>query len=356
MEDFNRILASRIGIEQIEANYDTIRIANRVSAIVEKRKKAALSGDNYSTIDKIEYQLGIIYKELEEFILKVAPFFLQKHSRKINKILRNALLGKDIEEGRKSIARQVFGDIPKEAVAQIIRNQNIPSRILKALQRTRLTPRAYAQIVAIQRDPVLRASLVSNYFNMVRNTAYTVTRTSAAAMMGQVRMQSYGAIPKDLVGFQVHGILDERIRPAHRARNGTIYYKTPNYGQPSLAEMPNPPLEADGSTAFNCRCWLTPILSSLSNKFYDFKGRIIPNARIFDEWFSSSVKDLQIMAIGVKRYNAATKRLRKGEQLKWHHLLDPASGMLLDSDEIANETPTVRANRIKKAKNLIAKG
>ncbi len=356
MEDFNRILASRIGIEQIEANYDTIKIANRVSAIVEKRKKAALSGDNYSTIDKIEYQLGIVYNDISELITSVAPFFLQKHSRKINKILRNALLGKDIEEGRKSIARQVFGDIPKEVVAQIVRNQNVPARILKAMQRTRMTPRAYAQAIAIQRDPVIRASLVSNYFNMVRNTAYTVTRTSAAAMMGQARMRAYGAIPKDLVGFQVHGILDERIRPAHRARNGTIYYKNPNYGQPGLPEMPNPPLEADGSTAFNCRCWLTPILSSLSNKFYDFKGRIIPNARIFDEWFGSSVKDLQILAIGVKRYNAATKRLRKGEQLKWHHLLDPVSGMLLDSDEIANETPTARANRIKKAKNLIAKG
>lgn len=356
MEDFNRILASRIGIEQIEANYDAVRIAKRISSIVDKRKKMALMPDNYSTVQKIEYQLGIVYAEINELVIKTVPFFLQKHARRINKILRNALLGKDIEEGRKSIARQVFGDIPKEIIDRIVRNQNVPSRILKALQRTRMTPQAYAQVIAIQRDPVLRASLVSNYFTMVRNTAYIVTRTSAAAMMGQVRMQAYGAIPKDLVAFQVHGILDERIRPAHRQRNGTIYYKNPNYGQPGLAEMPNPPLEADGSTAFNCRCWLTPILSSFSNKFYDFKGRNIPNAKIFDQWFSSATKDLQLMAIGIKRYNAASKRLKKGELLKWHHLLDPSSGMLLDPDEIANEKSSDRTNRIKRAKNLISKG
>jgi hypothetical protein len=94
----------------------------------------------------------------------------------------------------------------------------------------------------------------------------------------------------------------------------------------------------------------------LSNKFYDFKGRYIPNAKIFNDWFSAAGKDLKIMAVGVKRYNAALKRLKKGEELKWHHLLDPSSGMLLDSEEISNESPTDRANRIKRSKNLISKG
>lgn len=356
MEDFNRTLASRIGIEQIEANYDAVRLGKIISSLVEKRKSMALLKDNFSTFEKIEYQLGIIYQEIDEVVKKRMPFFLLKHSRKITKILRNAILGKDIEEGRKSIARQVFGDIPKEIIDRIIRNQNVPARIMKALQRTRMTPRAYAQVIVIQKDPVIRASLVSNYFNMVRNTAYTVTRTSAASMMSQVRMENYGAIPKDLVAFQVHGILDDRIRPAHRERNGTIYFKNPRYNQIGMDQMPNPPLEADGTTAFNCRCWLTPILSSLSNKFYDFKGRIIPNASVFDQWFNSASKELKIMAIGIKRYGAASKRLRRGEILKWHHLLDPESGMLLDEKEISNEKPNNRSNRIKKAKNLISKG
>lgn len=355
MDRLNEILAARLGVEQIESIYDSIRVARLVGASIDRRMRDASKSDNLSSIEKIQYQLTIVYREVDEIVRNKAPFFLQKHSRNVVKILRNAILGKDIEESRKSIARQVFGQIPKEIIDRIVRNQNVPARILKAMQKTRMTPQAYAQVVAIQRDPAIRASLVANYFRMLRNTAYTVTRTNVAAMMGQVRLENYGALPRDLVGFQVHGILDERIRPAHRERNGNIYFRNPRYGQLGMDEMPNPPLEADGSTAFNCRCWLTPILASFSNKFYDFKGRIIPNAQVFNEWFSGASRDRQILAVGVRRWNIANSRLKKGEVLQWHHLLDPSSGMLLDSDELSNETPTERANRIKRAKTVIAK-
>ena len=355
MDRLNEILAANLGVEQIESIYDAVKIARSVGASIDKRMKIAAKPEELKTLDQIENQLTVVYRDIDEVVRKNTPFFLQKHSRRITKILRSAILGKDIEESRKTIAQQVFGQIPKEIIDRIVRNQNIPARILRAMQKTRMNPKAYAQVVAIQRDPAIRASLVANYFRMLRNTAYTISRTSVSSMMGQVRLENYGALPRDLVGFQVHGILDERIRPAHRERNGNIYFKNPRYGQMGFDEMPNPPLEADGSTAFNCRCWLTPILASFSNKFFDFKGRIIPNAGVFNEWFSRASRDRQILAIGEKRWRRATSRLKPGETLQWHHLLDPSSGMLLDAQEIADETPTDRANRIKRAKNTIAK-
>jgi hypothetical protein len=55
----------------------------------------------------------------------------------------------------------------------------------------------------------------------------------------------------------------------------------------------------------------------------------------------------------VRRYSAATKRLKKGEKLKWEHLLDPVSGILLDEKAIKAESPQKRAARIKKAKKII---
>jgi hypothetical protein len=93
-----------------------------------------------------------------------------------------------------------------------------------------------------------------------------------------------------------------------------------------------------------------------AQKFYDFKGRLIPSAKIFDEWFSTSSKDRQILAIGVRRYSAAVKKLKKGERLKWEHILDPVTGMLLDERSIKSETPQKRAARIKKAKKVITGG
>lgn len=355
MDRLNEILAARLGVEQIESIYDAVKIARLVGTSIDKRMKLAAKPEELDTIEKIEWQLTVVYRDIDEVVKKNTPFFLQKHSRRITKILRNALIGQEIEESRKTIAQQVFGQIPKEIIDRIVRNQNVPSRILKAMQKTRLNPKAYAQIVAIQRDPTIRASLVASYFRMLRNTAYTISRTSVSSMMGQVRLENYGALPRDLVGFQVHGILDERIRPAHRARNGNIYFKNPRYGQMGFDEMPNPPLEADGSTAFNCRCWLTPILASISNKFFDFKGRVIPNAGVFNEWFSKASRERQILAIGVKRWEVANKRLKPGETLQWHHLLDPSSGMLLDPQELADETPTARAGRIRSAKSAINK-
>jgi len=198
-----------------------------------------------------------------------------------------------------------------------------------------------------------RQNLLEQYFRAMRNNAYTIARTSMSELIGKAGKIAYESLPKDLVGFQVHGILDERIRPAHRARNGTIYYKKPRYDNPGFDQMPNPPLEADGSMAYNCRCWLTPIMSLDAQKFFDFKGRIIPNAKIFNEWFSTSSKDRRIMAVGVRRYNAAMKRLRKGEKLEWASMLDPVTGMLLDEKQLLAETPQKRAARIKKAKKVI---
>lgn len=59
------------------------------------------------------------------------------------------------------------------------------------------------------------------------------------------------------------------------------------------------------------------------------------------------------MAVGVRRYNAAMKRLRKGEKLEWASMLDPVTGMLLDEKQLLAETPQKRAARIKKAKKVI---
>lgn len=67
------------------------------------------------------------------------------------------------------------------------------------------------------------------------------------------------AVP--VIGWQVLGILDDRIRPAHRERHKTIYYANPKPGQKGYDEMPNPPYEADGSLAHNCRCVVIPVFN-----------------------------------------------------------------------------------------------
>lgn len=63
-----------------------------------------------------------------------------------------------------------------------------------------------------------------------------------------------------IAGFTVHATF-HNTRPEHAARDGTTYWKNPRPGQKGMDECPRPPLEADGSIAWNCACWLTPVLS-----------------------------------------------------------------------------------------------
>ena len=669
---FNELLAAKIGIEQIEALHHADIVSRKLLGLISHRQKLAVNPKDLNDYNSIHFNLECIYIEINSLINRLCPKILEEHSRRINAIMADLLANKDLQESKRTIARDIFPGIPKNVILEIIRNRNIPQRIMQKMSRTRMNPSAVAQFVAIQKDPLIRSSMVTQYFKAMRNNAYMIARTAISSMMGQIARNTYSALPKELVGFQIHAILDSRTRPAHRERDKTVYYKNPRYGNLGFDQMPNPPLEADGSTAFNCRCvtgdcringyvksisrflydgeftkirtasgaeitvtsnhpiatniglvsanmidkgdnlitdfsnvgnfstnvknkvptikdvfesilvnggrfssldspnsldfhgdgefikskidiifadrklmdesdaspvrlvnenglvmaetvamsvpdliptnivshsrpldffrnrlasrldsgfdkpspkakslalvgsslsnasptdpillrecvqgftsdisgnkvsrwffelgessrfrfspqfdpkagdpssdsfafnsefssyllerftrnisldkvievtrfhkkdlvysvdshngyymasdnniaivngncWLTPILNIEPTKFYDFKGRIIPDAKTFSQWFGSSAKDKQVLAIGIKRHQMASSRLKKGETLQWWHLLHPDSGMLLDLDEIKSESPQKRAGRIKKAKNIIFK-
>lgn len=350
---FNEELASLIGIQNIELQYSINRISREAMGIVSRRMRFAISHEQINQAYAVKYNIDIIYSEIQTFVEKKSERLMELYLRNLGVIITSTLEKYSMLEARKTINKTFFPGVPKEQILRIIRGENIGKRILTKMAKSGMSPTVLSSLAMIQSDPMKRQRILSDYFVRMRNNAYTIARTAISGMAGKTGKAAYEALPRDLIGFQVHGILDDRIRPAHRARNGTIYYKKPQYENPGLDQMPNPPLEADGSIAYNCRCWLTPIMSLDSNKFYDFKGRLIPNAKIFDEWFSTSSKDKQILAIGVRRYSAAVKRLKKGEKLKWEQLLDPVTGMLLDEKSIKSESPQKRTARIKKAKKII---
>lgn len=350
---FNEELASLIGIQNIELQYSINRISREAMGIVSRRMRFAISHEQINQAYAVKYNIDIIYSEIQTFVEKKSERLMELYLRNLGVIITSTLEKYSMLEARKTINKTFFPGVPKEQILRIIRGESIGKRILAKMAKSGMSPTVLSSLAMIQNDPMKRQRILSDYFVRMRNNAYTIARTAISGMAGKTGKAAYEALPRDLIGFQVHGILDDRIRPAHRARNGTIYYKKPQYENPGLDQMPNPPLEADGSIAYNCRCWLTPVMALDSNKFYDFKGRLIPNAKIFDEWFSTSSKDRQILAIGVRRYSAAVKRLKKGEKLKWEQLLDPVTGMLLDEKSIKAESPQKRTARIKKAKKII---
>jgi SPP1 gp7 family putative phage head morphogenesis protein len=101
------------------------------------------------------------------------------------------------------------------------------------------------------------------YVNDVRVSAMRVARTWGMHVAASAQMDTHAELGDLVIGYQVHASLDKNTRPEHRARNGTIYWREPKAGQKGCDEMPRPPLEADGSTAWNCRCYLSPVLRPL---------------------------------------------------------------------------------------------
>jgi SPP1 gp7 family putative phage head morphogenesis protein len=94
----------------------------------------------------------------------------------------------------------------------------------------------------------------------VQSSARRVARTESMRVAQAAQMHAHAQLGPLVIGYTVRAVLDQNTRPAHRARDRTAYYAHPGPGQLGYDQMPNPPAEADGSIAYNCRCFLTPIL------------------------------------------------------------------------------------------------
>jgi SPP1 gp7 family putative phage head morphogenesis protein len=94
-----------------------------------------------------------------------------------------------------------------------------------------------------------------------QTSARRVARTAGLWVAHEAERDVYRGLEGDLIaGYTVRAVRDSRTRPEHRKRDGQKFYVRPVAGQRPMSECPHPPREADGSWAFNCRCFLTPIL------------------------------------------------------------------------------------------------
>lgn len=96
-------------------------------------------------------------------------------------------------------------------------------------------------------------------------SARRVARTEGLRVATFTQIAVSEQIPELITGYQILATLDSRTRPEHRARHGTIYHREPTGNQKGFNEMPRPPLEGDGSIAWNCRCCLAPVFVDEQN-------------------------------------------------------------------------------------------
>lgn len=120
---------------------------------------------------------------------------------------------------------------------------------------------AVASSIARGDTPRQAAAAIRPLVQDVQTSARRIARHETVRVAHEARFAAYEELGDFVEGYQIHAVLDSRTRPEHRRRDGTIYYRNPIAGQKGFDAMPRPPMEADGSVAFNCRCYLTPVLS-----------------------------------------------------------------------------------------------
>jgi SPP1 gp7 family putative phage head morphogenesis protein len=108
------------------------------------------------------------------------------------------------------------------------------------------------QQIALEIRPVVQ---------QVQTSARRVARTAGLWVAHEAELATYGELGDMIDGYRINAVLDHATRPEHRKRDGQVYHCRPVGSQLGLDRMPRPPREADGSWAFNCRCYLSPILS-----------------------------------------------------------------------------------------------
>jgi uncharacterized protein with gpF-like domain len=129
-----------------------------------------------------------------------------------------------------------------------------PAEIAKIVHRGQLAGKSIEQI-ADDLQPVL---------NGVRVSARRVAHDEVMWTSHKAQQAAWKQVDDQIIGYTVHSVLDNRVRPDHEKRDGWTFYKTPTAGQRGMDQRPDPPRESPrdgGRWSYNCRCFLTPIFA-----------------------------------------------------------------------------------------------
>lgn len=262
-----------------------------------------------------------------------------------------ATSGLSDEEARKLFEQLLFPPLPQNKIQRFLFEPGWVERMetLSKLAAPDVLSNIVMNGIAQGQTQAEIAQALLPSLNGVRASARRVARTAALDVAHQSQMEAFDGLGDLLAGYQIHAQLDQHTRPRHALRNGTTYWKDPEPGQLGFDVMPQPPKEADGSYAPNCRCHLTPVLrqpAKLRGKTPSYAtaaGRIVPDPAVYSEWFARASPALRRKAVGVKRYEHVAGEL--GGTPRWADFLHPETGELLHLDSLKQESARERQER-----------
>jgi len=130
-------------------------------------------------------------------------------------------------------------------------------------------PQFLAAGIAAGQTPRETARAILPLVQGYKASATRIARTYGMQVAHHSAMVAHEQLGDLIIGYQVHSAHSPNSRSWHVSRDGTVYYLHPAPGQKGMSQCPHPPLEADDPaerppgtphTAWNCLCYLSPVL------------------------------------------------------------------------------------------------
>ncbi len=137
-----------------------------------------------------------------------------------------------------------------------------PHQIISVISRAQSQGLTRAQIIRQELQPLFHGS---------KAVATRVARDTGTMITNQANLQAFQGLGPLLLGYRCNCVTDKASRPWHQERDQQEYFFNPKEGQKGMDRCPFPPLEPANPEerpantpkhAFNCRCWLSPVIKS----------------------------------------------------------------------------------------------
>jgi SPP1 gp7 family putative phage head morphogenesis protein len=192
----------------------------------------------------------------------------------------------------------------------------------------------------------------------VRSSAARIARTEGLRCLHALQQHAHDQIDDIIAGYQIHSVLDQNVRPAHRLRNGAVWMKNSGQSKQEALHLENgadqPP---DGP---NCRCYLSVIMTPPAHivnspekmaVFTTNAGKVVPDPSVYADWFQQADVRRQRIAVGARKHAWATEQF--GKDFGWETFVSP-TGHPLSLKALKAESDQARAKRIAKVRDVMA--
>lgn len=259
------------------------------------------------------------------------------------------------DEFRKLMDQVLLPPLTEKQVEEIVKSPNphtgetYEQRLVGLSKKVQSPERVAGEIVtgmALGENVKDLRNRIDGHVGKLHGSSTRIARTEARRVAEKANVESMEQALGDLLdGWQVTAVLDERTRPHHAARHGTVYRKG---GDPSYEEKPELPDEP------NCRCTLIPVLKTpdevaknpnVAQVFKNASGSRIPDPVAYNDWFRQAPVALKRKAVGSRRYDIVTKRKPNAD---WSDFIG-TDGKLLKVADLKQSGPAALARQVEVA-------